>query len=84
VLAQARQVHEPVDRPQQMIGRNVPIQAELVEQGLLRHSALAHHRLASFSMTTLNQSLAATSRPTFNGIVHDKSAGPALLDRPIA
>lgn len=31
-----------------MIGRNVPIQAELVEQGFLRNSARAHHCSASF------------------------------------
>lgn len=31
VLAHPRQVHEPVDGPQQMIGRNVPILVKLVE-----------------------------------------------------
>ncbi|MBU6396492.1 MAG: hypothetical protein KGQ75_18140, partial [Sphingomonadales bacterium] len=43
-----------------------PIQAELVEQGLLRHPALAHHRLASFSILMLNQTITPTARPTFS------------------
>jgi len=55
-----------VNRPQQMIGRHVPIQAELVGQGFLRYPALAHHRLTSFSIKMLNQRPTATSSPTFS------------------
>jgi hypothetical protein len=46
-LADARQVHEPVDRAQQMVRRHVPLQAEAVEQRLLRYRPLAHHRPVS-------------------------------------
>ena len=45
VRADAGQVDEPVDRAQQVIGRHVPFEAELVEQRLLHHRPLAHHRL---------------------------------------
>jgi len=47
VLAQARQIHEPVDPPQQVIVRDVALQAEAVKQRLLHHRPLAHHRPAS-------------------------------------
>jgi hypothetical protein len=49
-----------------MIGGDMPIQAELVEQGLLRHPALAHHGLASFSILMLNQTLTPSASPTFS------------------
>ena len=42
--AHAGQVDEPVDRAQQVIGRHVPLEAELVEQRFLHHRPLAHHR----------------------------------------
>lgn len=44
--AQARQILDPVDRAQKVIGRDVPLQAELVEQRFLRHPPLAHHHAA--------------------------------------
>ena len=47
MLANARQVDEPVDRAQQMIRRNMPLQVEAVEQRLLRHRPLAHHPTVS-------------------------------------
>ncbi|PAV72877.1 hypothetical protein WR25_24559 [Diploscapter pachys] len=47
LLANARQVDEPVDRAQQMIRRHVPLQAEAVKQRLLRHRPLAPHRPVS-------------------------------------
>ena len=47
MLARSGQIDEPVDRAQQVIGRHVPLEAELVEQRLLRHRPLAHHRLVS-------------------------------------
>ena len=39
-----RQVDEPVDLAQQVIVRDVPLKAEAVEQRLLHHPPLAHHR----------------------------------------
>ncbi len=45
--ADIRQVDEPVDRTKQMIRRHMPFQAEVVEQRLLRHRPLAHHRPVS-------------------------------------
>ena len=44
MLADAGQVDEWVDRAKQMICRNVPLQVEAVEQRLLRHHPLTHHR----------------------------------------
>ncbi len=43
MLAQAGQIDETVDPPQQMIVRNVALQAEAVEQRLLHHRPLTHH-----------------------------------------
>lgn len=42
-----------------MIGRDVATQAELVEQSLLRHLPLAHHRVALHPRTTESK----TSKP---------------------
>ena len=38
------QVDEPIDLAQQMIVRDMPLKAEAVEQRLLHHPPLAHHR----------------------------------------
>jgi hypothetical protein len=43
VLADASEVDEPINRPQQMILRNVILKAEAVEQRFLHHRPLAHH-----------------------------------------
>jgi hypothetical protein len=47
VSAYSFQVNEPVDGPQQMVSRDMPIDGELVKQRSLIHSTLAHHRLHS-------------------------------------
>jgi hypothetical protein len=47
VLADAGQVDEAVDRAQQVVLRDVPLRAELVEQRRLLHRTLAHHQLLS-------------------------------------
>src|SRR3954454_9914423 len=57
LLADVAEVHEPVDRPQQVIARHVPLEAELVEQRGLIGLALAHHALGSRRQTTVNQRL---------------------------
>jgi len=66
MLADAGQIHEPVNRPQQVIRGNMPLQTEAVEQRLLRHRPLAHHRPVSARSRKLNQDSGATSRPTFS------------------
>jgi hypothetical protein len=38
------QVDEPIDLAQQMIVRDMPLKTEAVEQRLLHHPPLAHHR----------------------------------------
>jgi hypothetical protein len=43
--ADTGQVDEPINRTKQVISRHVALQAELVEQRLLHHRSLAHHRL---------------------------------------
>ena len=40
----ARQIDEPVNRPQHVIARDMPFQAKAVKQRLLHHSPFAHHR----------------------------------------
>ena len=47
MLANARQVDEPVDRAQQVIRRDMILEAEAIKQGLLHHRPLAHHRPVS-------------------------------------
>ena len=44
VSSDSGQIHEPVDRAKQVIGRDMPLDTELVEQRLLHHRPLAHHR----------------------------------------
>ncbi len=43
--SQSGQIDEAVDRAQQVIGRNMTLDAELVEQRFLHHRPLAHHQL---------------------------------------
>ena len=43
MLAQAGQIDEAIDPPQQVILRHVALQAEAVEQRLLHHRPLTHH-----------------------------------------
>src|ERR1700730_10640154 len=40
----ARQINEPIDLAKHVIARDVPFQAEAVEQRLLHYCPLAHHR----------------------------------------
>ncbi len=40
----AGQVDEPVDGSHEVTGRDVPLEAELVEQRLLDHRPFAHHQ----------------------------------------
>ncbi len=42
----AGQVDEPVDGPHEVASRDVPLEAELVEQRLLDHRPFAHHQRA--------------------------------------
>ncbi len=53
MLADARQVHEAVNRTKHVVRRDVPLQVEAVEQRLLRHRPLAHHRLVSASLANI-------------------------------
>lgn len=61
VSAYARQIDEPVDPTQQVIPRNVPLDAEADEQGLLHHRPFAHHRLNP-SLTDQSESAPPTPR----------------------
>ena len=42
--AEARQINEAINRPKQVIGRDVPLDAKLVEQRFLHHRPFTHHR----------------------------------------
>jgi hypothetical protein len=60
-----------------MIGRDVPLQAELVEQRLLRHLSLAHHRAALRPRTTESGLHTRGNDDFFNGIRHFRTLGHA-------
>ncbi|MER8583607.1 hypothetical protein NKG95_33915, partial [Mesorhizobium sp. M1423] len=45
MLADGGQIDEAVDRSEQVVRRHMPLQAEAIEQLLLHHTLLAHHRL---------------------------------------
>jgi hypothetical protein len=82
MLADARQIHEPIDRAQQMIARDVPLQVEAVEQRFLRHRSLTHHRLVSARSRKLNQDSTATSSSSFSTqSTHLQSFAPDPLQR---
>ncbi|MGB3796517.1 MAG: hypothetical protein WA957_09480 [Alteraurantiacibacter sp.] len=66
MIAEAIQIDEPVDRPQQMIRRNMVLDAEAVKQRLLHHRSVAHHRLISAaSSQRLNQTVSPSSSVVF-------------------
>jgi hypothetical protein len=44
VTAQIAKLNEPVDRPQQVVRRDVVLKRELAEQRTLRHPPRPHHR----------------------------------------
>jgi hypothetical protein len=44
VRPQSRKINEAVDLAKKMIGRDMPLEAEALEQRLLHHPSLAHHR----------------------------------------
>ena len=70
--SQAGQVDKTIDRAQQVIGRNVTLEAELVEQRLLHHRPLAHHRLNLLLSRKTESVLQDRFNPDFfNTIGHD-------------
>lgn len=86
VLPDIRQIHEPVDRAQEMIRRYMSLRAEALEQRLLHHRSLAHRRPISACQQRVNQAITATSRSFFNkigplvisGRPTEQSNGPAF------
>ncbi|MEN5229222.1 hypothetical protein, partial [Brevundimonas naejangsanensis] len=56
------QFHKPVNRPQHVIRRHMPLQRELVEQGRLIDPPLTHHRCTS----RLNDQSESARRPHAN------------------
>ena len=74
---QLAKLDEPVDRPQQMIGRNVPFERELIEQSSLFDLPMSHHDLQSCLSQRLNQRI--SSRATadfFNRIGQKRTHAP--------
>jgi hypothetical protein len=64
--AQAGQVDEAVDRALKMVGWNVTLDAELVEQCFLHHRPLAHHHRILLHSGELNQDFRAPATPPFS------------------
>jgi hypothetical protein len=52
------EVEEAVDGTQHVIGGNVVVQSELIEQALLHHHPIAHHRLSLPIHRTTSESAA--------------------------
>src|SRR3546814_20743103 len=52
MLANGADVDEPVDRAQQVIRRDMVLEAEAVEQRLLHHRPLTHHQPSPAAGTT--------------------------------
>ena len=62
-------VDEPVDLAKQMIVRDMPLEAEPVEQRLLHHPPLAHHHEnPKFIEKTKSEPESVTPSEFFNGI----------------
>ena len=65
MIADARQIDEPVDRAQQVIRRNMILEAEAVKQRLLHHRPLAHHRPVSRFDTSIESERHDDFKPEF-------------------
>ena len=59
---QIAKLDEPVDRPQQMIGRNVPFERKLIEQRSLFDLPMSHHDFQSCFSQRLNQRTSPASQ----------------------
>ncbi|MER9617471.1 hypothetical protein, partial [Mesorhizobium sp. M0207] len=57
----------------QVIRRHMPLQAEAVEQLLLHHTLLAHHRLNLLLRRRLNQCFRTAATRTFSTLSVDSS-----------
>ena len=68
----ARQIDEPVNRPQHVIARDMPFQAKAVKQRLLHHSPFAHHHPRLLSPVQVNQGLSTTSSSEFFNTIDPK------------
>jgi len=66
--ADRRKFDEPVDAAHPMIGGDVPLQTELVEQRLLRLLPLTHFHTAH-QQRRLNQDFISAATPTFSTAV---------------
>jgi hypothetical protein len=73
MLAEGGEIHDPVNRAQHMLCRHVPFEVEAVEQGVLCHRPLAHHRLSPEGAGRLNQIGSARSTAFFNKIRYVQS-----------
>ena len=69
MLADVRQINEPVDQAQQVIRRDMILKAKAVEQRFLHYRPLAHHRLISrFSRSIESEHQHNFKRELFNTI----------------
>jgi hypothetical protein len=66
VCPNAAQINEAVNRPQQVILRDMTFQRELVEQRCLCFLLRSQHRKPSHSLKELNQRCASQSRKSFS------------------
>jgi hypothetical protein len=75
---QAGEVDETVDRTQEVVGRDVTIDAELVEQRFLHHGPLAHHHFVLPTPGTTESELHTDSNADFFNGIRPKQTSPSL------
>ena len=76
MFADAGQIDEPVDRTQQVIARHMILDAEAVEQRLLHHRPLAHHRTVSAYLRITESGLQHDRKREFFNRIHPTQAVP--------
>jgi hypothetical protein len=62
---QLTKLEEPIDRPQEMVSRNVPFERELVEQSSLVELPMSHHDVQSCLSQRLNQRTSCVATTEF-------------------
>jgi hypothetical protein len=65
MLAQPGAIDKAVDAPQEVIGRDVILEPELIEQALLHHQTLAHHGPILHQACPIRESRSAANHEEF-------------------
>jgi hypothetical protein len=75
-LPQFTKLNKPIDRPQDVVGRNMRLQRELIEQSSLVDLPMSHHDLQSCISQQLNQQISfQATEDFFNKIDPQRTLG---------